>query len=213
MRESIPDADSKCELLAPLGFGHAMSSLPCRRRGSMYEPWPISRTLRWLFAPDAASGCVSRPNTSISRGIFSPSATSPTIVLSKASARPKAPPAAGTAELIVDITTTGGTLAANALKILDDGVILRSEANFVASLTAAWTDETREAARIILSRIAAEEVARTTREVSARVAQADVELFAHAEVMFAARARRHLSDGWLTLTCPKDKVSRSPTGY
>ena len=35
-------------------------------------------------------------------------------------------PAAGIAEIIVDITTTGATLAANALKILDDGVILKS---------------------------------------------------------------------------------------
>ena len=35
-------------------------------------------------------------------------------------------PAAGIAEIIVDITTTGSTLAANAMKILDDGVILKS---------------------------------------------------------------------------------------
>ena len=41
-------------------------------------------------------------------------------------------PAAGTAEIIVDITTTGSTLAANHLKILDDGVILRSSAVFAA---------------------------------------------------------------------------------
>ena len=34
--------------------------------------------------------------------------------------------AAGTAELIVDITTTGSTLAANHLRILDDGLILDS---------------------------------------------------------------------------------------
>ena len=34
-------------------------------------------------------------------------------------------PAAGTAELIVDITTTGETLRANGLKILDDGIILK----------------------------------------------------------------------------------------
>ncbi len=33
-------------------------------------------------------------------------------------------PAAGLAELIVDITTTGATLKANGLKVLDDGVIL-----------------------------------------------------------------------------------------
>ena len=35
-------------------------------------------------------------------------------------------PAAGIAELIVDITTTGATLRANGLKLLDDGVILKS---------------------------------------------------------------------------------------
>jgi ATP phosphoribosyltransferase len=35
-------------------------------------------------------------------------------------------PAAGTAELIVDITTTGNTLSANHLKLLEDGLILDS---------------------------------------------------------------------------------------
>jgi len=48
-------------------------------------------------------------------------------------------PAAGAAEMIVDITTTGATLAANGLKILSDGVILRSQAQLAAGLTAAWT--------------------------------------------------------------------------
>jgi ATP phosphoribosyltransferase len=37
-------------------------------------------------------------------------------------------PAAGIAEIIVDITTTGSSLRANHLKVLDDGVILRSTA-------------------------------------------------------------------------------------
>ena len=37
-------------------------------------------------------------------------------------------PAAGIAEIIVDITSTGSTLAANSLKILDDGIILKSTA-------------------------------------------------------------------------------------
>jgi ATP phosphoribosyltransferase len=35
-------------------------------------------------------------------------------------------PAAGLAEIIVDITTTGSTLVANRLRVLDDGVILKS---------------------------------------------------------------------------------------
>ena len=46
-------------------------------------------------------------------------------------------PAAGTAELIVDITTTGATLAANGLKVLDDGIMLRSQANLIAARGAA----------------------------------------------------------------------------
>lgn len=42
-------------------------------------------------------------------------------------------PAAGLADLIVDITSTGSTLTANNLKILGDGVILASEACLVLS--------------------------------------------------------------------------------
>ncbi|MDW6024067.1 ATP phosphoribosyltransferase [Mesorhizobium sp. BAC0120] len=42
-------------------------------------------------------------------------------------------PAAGSADVIVDITTTGSTLRANHLKVLTDGVILRSQACLVAA--------------------------------------------------------------------------------
>ena len=48
-------------------------------------------------------------------------------------------PAAGLAELIVDITTTGATLKANGLKVLDDGLLLASEANLWSSSAAPWT--------------------------------------------------------------------------
>ena len=47
-------------------------------------------------------------------------------------------PAAGSAEAIVDITTSGATLTANALKVLNDGVILRSESCLMRSLGATW---------------------------------------------------------------------------
>ena len=40
-------------------------------------------------------------------------------------------PASGSADIIVDITSTGSTLTANHLKILSDGVILKSEACLV----------------------------------------------------------------------------------
>ncbi len=74
-------------------------------------------------------------------------------------------PSSGTAELIVDITTTGATLEANGLKVLTDGVMLKSQANLVASLGAHWSDGTLALARRILGRISAEQAARLTREV------------------------------------------------
>jgi ATP phosphoribosyltransferase len=63
-------------------------------------------------------------------------------------------PAAGTAELIVDITTTGTTLKANGLKVLDDGVLVRSEATLFSSRAATWTSETRATLAEIARRIA-----------------------------------------------------------
>jgi ATP phosphoribosyltransferase len=59
-------------------------------------------------------------------------------------------PAAGAAELIVDITTTGATLRANSLKILSDGVILKSEAQLTASLSASWSRAGRASVRRLM---------------------------------------------------------------
>lgn len=62
-------------------------------------------------------------------------------------------PAAGAAELIVDITTTGETLRANGLKVLDDGVILKSQACLFAANLAAWSPETKAARDGLVSRL------------------------------------------------------------
>jgi ATP phosphoribosyltransferase len=51
-------------------------------------------------------------------------------------------PAAGLADLIVDITSTGSTLTANRLKVLSDGVILKSEACLVQSVKARTAQQT-----------------------------------------------------------------------
>ncbi|MEO8811556.1 MAG: ATP phosphoribosyltransferase [Caulobacteraceae bacterium] len=59
-------------------------------------------------------------------------------------------PAAGSAEMIVDITTTGATLAANGLKILEDGVILRSRARLAAGLSAGWDTKKLDLCRRLL---------------------------------------------------------------
>ena len=75
-------------------------------------------------------------------------------------------PAAGSAEIIVDITTTGSTLAANGLKVLDDGIILKSEACLAASLTARWDSAARTALAQVLDLVAAESRAREIRQVS-----------------------------------------------
>ena len=69
-------------------------------------------------------------------------------------------PAAGAAELVVDITTTGATLRANGLKILSDGVILKSQAQLAASLTAAWTVDQLGAVRRLLGVVEARARAR-----------------------------------------------------
>src|SRR6202012_5263940 len=74
-------------------------------------------------------------------------------------------PAVGTAEMIVDITTTGVTLDANGLKVLDDGIILGSQANLGASRDANCSEAARENARVILDHIAARARASKYREV------------------------------------------------
>ena len=109
-------------------------------------------------------------------------------------------PASGSAELIVDITTTGATLAANALKVLDDGVMLRSEANLVASLGATWTPDCIATARAILSRIAAEEAARVSRDVVADIDGHREGLLIAATEQFGARLV-HVSAERLAMRC------------
>ncbi|HEY5072808.1 MAG TPA: ATP phosphoribosyltransferase [Caulobacteraceae bacterium] len=59
-------------------------------------------------------------------------------------------PAAGAAELVVDITSSGATLAANGLRPISDGVILRSQAQLAASLKAVWTSPQLATARRLL---------------------------------------------------------------
>jgi ATP phosphoribosyltransferase len=51
----------------------------------------------------------------------------------------EAAPVSGTADFIVDITSSGSTLAANGLRVLEDGLILRSEAHFYVSRAAEWS--------------------------------------------------------------------------
>ncbi|MEO0938213.1 MAG: ATP phosphoribosyltransferase [Pseudomonadota bacterium] len=59
-----------------------------------------------------------------------------------------------TAEAIADITSSGETLAANHLRVLEDGLILRSQATLWRSRTAPLEDAERETLRTLLDRLA-----------------------------------------------------------
>ncbi len=61
-----------------------------------------------------------------------------------------------TAEAVADITTTGSTLRDNHLRILDDGVILRSQATLFRSHQAPWDAAAEAALAALAARLATE---------------------------------------------------------
>lgn len=65
----------------------------------------------------------------------------------------EAAPASGVADIVVDITSTGSTLAANGLRVLDDGIMLKSEANLIVSQTADWPADKRAYLESLLQRL------------------------------------------------------------
>lgn len=205
VREEIADVARTVELLAPLGFGAANVVV------AVPQAWIDVRVMADLA--DVASGFRARHGRGLrvatkyvntTRRFFAQHAIDDYRIVESSGATEGAP-AAGAADLIVDITTTGATLVANALKVLDDGVILRSQANLVASLTAAWSETAREAARVILSRIAAEEEARTKRDVRADLAAFSAEAGREAETLFGATARNG-AVGETVFSCPAKHV-------
>jgi len=206
VREQIADADTSVALLTPLGFGQANVVVAAP------QAWIDVRTMSDLdeVAVDlrVRQGRKMRVATkyvTLTRRFFAAHGLADYRIVESLGATEGAP-AAGAAEIVVDITTTGSTLAANALKVLEDGVILRSEANLVASLRASWSEGPRAAVRTILGRIAAEEAARTTREIRARVEDADTaEAIAVAEAL-GARAPYGARAPELVLHCPADAV-------
>jgi ATP phosphoribosyltransferase len=208
IRESLPDADAKLELVTPLGFGHANVVVAAP------EAWIDVRSMADL--EDVASAFrakrgqrmrVATKYVNLTRAFFARHGVADYRIVESLGATEGAP-RAGAAELIVDITTTGATLAANGLRVLDDGVMLRSQANLVASLTAAWTPAARAAARAILARIGAEETARTTREVRALLPAAPHDVNRQAGERFAAIAPLGPpSEGRVHFLCPAARAA------
>ncbi len=208
VREMIPDADSKVVLIEGLGFGFATVVV------AVPQAWIDVRTMADVDDVGTsfrhAHGRKMRVATkyiNLTREYFSAHGIVDYRIVESTGATEGAP-AAGTAELIVDITTTGATLAANGLKIVEDGIILRSQANLVAARGATWGEAERETARVILDRVAAQQRARAFREVRARFAACDASLVERAKEQFAVVTPfgGPTSSGMLTLHCPPDKV-------
>ncbi|NNM72160.1 ATP phosphoribosyltransferase [Enterovirga aerilata] len=170
LREGVPDADATVQIVTGLGFGHANVVV------AVPQAWIDVRTMSDLdeVASDMRSRhgrrlLVATKYLNLTRRFFGEHGIADYRIVESLGAT-EAAPANGVADLIVDITTTGATLAANGLKVVDDGLILRSEANLMASLAAPWGEGARRSARQLLARIAAEELARTTREIRATLA-------------------------------------------
>ncbi|HEY5379434.1 MAG TPA: ATP phosphoribosyltransferase [Pseudolabrys sp.] len=208
VREMIPDADGKVVLIEGLGFGFATVVV------AVPQAWIDVRTMADVDDVGTsfrhAHGRKMRVATkyiNLTRDFFSAHGIVDYRIVESSGATEGAP-AAGSAELIVDITTTGATLSANGLKVIEDGVILRSQANLVAARNAAWGTAERETARVILDRVAAQARARSFREVRARFATCDAKLVDSAKQKFGAVAPfgEPTSSGMLTLHCPPDQV-------
>ncbi len=155
VREQIPDADDRIEFLLKLGFGHAnvVTAIP--------DCWLDVETMADLEEAGAlfAAGHGRRLRIAtkypmLTRRFFLSKGVVSYRTVESLGATEGAP-AAGSAEAIVDITSTGSTLRANGLRILSDGVILKSEANLTLSKLASQDENTQRLAESIILQILA----------------------------------------------------------
>jgi len=135
IRETIPEWDQKVAIRARLGFGRAdvIVAVP--------EVWFDVSTMADL--DDVAADFRQRHGRRLriatkywrlTQQFFSQKHGIQVYRIVESLGATEGAPAAGSADIIVDITSTGSTLKANNLKILYDGVILRSEACLVEAL-------------------------------------------------------------------------------
>ena len=208
VREKIPDADREVVFIDALGFGHANVVVAVPQAWidvlSMADLDDVATAFRLKHERKMR---VATKYVNLTRNFFSAHGVTDYRIVESSGAT-EAAPAAGTAELIVDITTTGTTLAANGLKVIEDGVILRSQANLVAARGADWSSAARDSACIVLDRIAAQTRARAFREVRTRFAGCDAALLAEARERFGVETPfgGPTSSGMITLHCPPKHV-------
>ncbi|MDR3374308.1 MAG: ATP phosphoribosyltransferase [Ancalomicrobiaceae bacterium] len=169
IHETIVHYEDKVHLVTPLGFGFAnvVVAVPMAwiDVASMSDLADISAEFRQRNGQQMR---IATKYMNLTRRYFAANGIADYRIVESLGATEGAP-AAGSAEAIVDITTTGSTLAANSLKVLSDGTLLKSQAYLVASLAAPWSVEASDRAHAILDRISAEAAARSVKEIRAAV--------------------------------------------
>lgn len=153
IREQIPDADSVCEILARLNFGHAdvvVAAPVCWIDVSTIAD--LEETAAQFYRQQGRRLRVATKYMNLTRGFFAEHGMTSYRIVESLGAT-EGTPAAMTAEIVVDITSTGETLTANHLKILNDGLILRSEACLIASKVAPFSADALAALTIIRSKV------------------------------------------------------------
>jgi ATP phosphoribosyltransferase len=141
VREGLAEADKRVEFCARLGFGHAdvVVAVP--------EIWLDVDTMADLV--DVAADFRARHGRRLAiatkywrltQQFFSSQHGIQLYRIVESLGATEGAPASGSADIIVDITSTGSTLRANHLKVLSDGVILRSEACLVRARKDAHAD-------------------------------------------------------------------------
>lgn len=167
IEEALAEPSAKVEMLTPLGFGHADVVLAVPEAWIDVHDMADLEEIAALFRTQHGRRLrVATKYITLTRRFLKAHGIADYRIVESTGATEGAP-AAGTADVIVDITSTGATLRANALKVLGDGTILKSEAHLIASLSASWQDGTQETVRLVLARIQAEEEARKKREIRA----------------------------------------------
>ena len=153
IEETVPDFAARATFVAPLGFGR------CDVVVAVPEPWVDVETMEDLDDVAAAFRprhgrrlTVATKYVNVTRRFFAGHGIADYRIVESLGATEGAP-ASGAADLIVDITSTGATLRANGLKVLADGVILKSEAHLVAATAAKWDARQRKALAAIAERI------------------------------------------------------------
>lgn len=153
MHEEASDMENAIALLQPLGFGRADVVVAVPDEWHAADMDDLIMTALRARAEDGSLIRVATKYENLAHEFFADHGFTQYEWVESSGATEGAP-ADGVADIIVDITTTGATLAANNLQRLSDGTILQSEAYLAASLRALWPEAALEdTARWFLARL------------------------------------------------------------